>query len=88
VLLDFRRGALEMRQEARIEAAARKLRLEFIPLFTEDYYLLLKREVTEQKNIAELIGVLKSDVFSSLVAGIPGYDPAGAGTIKTIGEAA
>jgi putative molybdopterin biosynthesis protein len=71
-----------------IEAAARKLRLEFIPLFTEDYYLLIKREATEQKTIAELIDVLKSDTFSSLVASIPGYDPSGAGTVKTIGEAA
>ena len=70
-----------------IEAAARKLRLEFIPLFTEDYYLLIKREATEQKNIAELIDVLKSETFSSLVASIPGYDPSGAGAVKTIGEA-
>jgi molybdate transport repressor ModE-like protein len=71
-----------------IEAAARKLRLEFIPLFTEDYYLLIKREAAEQKNIAELIEVLKSDIFSSLVSSIPGYDPSGAGAVKTIGEAA
>lgn len=71
-----------------IEAAARRLRLEFIPLFTEDYYLLVKKEATEQKNIADLIGVLKSDTFRSLVAGIPGYDAAGAGAAKMIGEAA
>jgi putative molybdopterin biosynthesis protein len=71
-----------------IEAAASKLRLEFIPLFTEDYYLLTRKEATEQKNIAELIDVLKNDIFSSLVASIPGYDATGAGTIKTIGDAA
>jgi putative molybdopterin biosynthesis protein len=71
-----------------IEAAATKLRLEFIPMFTEDYYLLTKKEALEQKNIAELIEVLKSDNFRRLVAGIPGYDSAGAGDIRTIGEAA
>jgi hypothetical protein len=49
---------------------------------------LIKREATEQKNIAELIDVLKSDTFSSLVASIPGYDPSGAGAVKTISEAA
>jgi molybdate transport repressor ModE-like protein len=71
-----------------IEAAARKLRLQFIPLFTEDYYLLVKKEALEQKNIADLLDVLKSADFRSLVNGIPGYDATGAGTVKTIGEAA
>lgn len=71
-----------------IEAAARKLRLDFIPLFTEDYYLLIKREASEQKNVADLIVVLQSNTFSRLVAGIPGYDATDAGTVKAIGEAA
>lgn len=70
-----------------IEAAAKKLRLEFIPMFTEDYYLLLKKDALEQKNIAELIDVLKSATFRTLVAGIPGYDASGAGAVKMIGEA-
>jgi molybdate-binding protein len=30
-----------------IEAAARRLKLDFIPLFVEDYYLLGKRETVE-----------------------------------------
>ena len=71
-----------------IEAAAVKLGLEFIPMFTEDYYLLAKRESLEQKNIAELVEVLASPTFRSLAGSIPGYDASGAGTIKTIGEAA
>ena len=62
--------------------------MEFIPLFTEDYYLLVKKEAIEQKNIADLIDVLKSATFRSLVDSIPGYDAAGAGAVKTIGEAA
>lgn len=70
-----------------IEAAAKKLRLPFIPVFTEDYYLLVKKEALEQKNIAELIEVLKSPTFHSLVCSIPGYDATGAGAIKTISEA-
>jgi putative molybdopterin biosynthesis protein len=71
-----------------IEAAAVKLGLEFIPMFTEDYYLLAKRESLEQKNIAELVEVLASPSFRSLAGSIPGYDASGAGMIKTIGEAA
>lgn len=69
-----------------IEAAAKKLRLQFIPMFSEDYYLLVKKELLEQKNIADLIDVLKSDTFRSLVGMIPGYDAAETGAIKAIGE--
>ncbi len=71
-----------------IEAAAKKLRLAFIPMFTEDYYLLIKKEALEQKNISDLLDVLKSDTFRALVSGIPGYDATEAGVVKTIGEAA
>ncbi|HEU0217843.1 MAG TPA: substrate-binding domain-containing protein [Stellaceae bacterium] len=69
-----------------IEAAAAKLGLEFIPIFTEDYYLLTKREALEQKSIVELVAILSSSAFRDLVSGIPGYDAGGAGTIKMIGE--
>jgi hypothetical protein len=50
--------------------------------------LLFKRESLEQKIIAELVEVLASPTFRSLAGSIPGYDASGAGTIKTIGEAA
>lgn len=70
-----------------IEAAAKKLRLQFIPVFTEEYYLLAKREMLDLKNVADLLDVLQGETFRNLVSGIPGYDATGAGTIRTIGEA-
>jgi hypothetical protein len=60
----------------------------FIPFFIEDYYLLIKREAAEQKNIADLIDILKNNTFRALVSSIPGYDATEAGVLKTIGEAA
>jgi putative molybdopterin biosynthesis protein len=69
-----------------IEAAASRLGLEFIPIFTEDYYLLAKREALEQKSIGELVEILGSSAFRALVARIPGYDADSAGAIKMIGE--
>ncbi len=57
-------------------------------LATYQPYLLVKREAIEQKNIADLIDVLKSATFRSLVGSIPGYDATGAGAVKTIGDAA
>lgn len=71
-----------------IEAAAKKLRLSFAPLFTEHYYLLVKREALEQKKFIDLVDVLKSATFRSLVATMPGYDASEAGTIKTINDLA
>jgi putative molybdopterin biosynthesis protein len=71
-----------------IEAAAAKLGLQFVPMFTEDYHLLVKRESLEQKNISKLIDVLASSDFQSLVANVPGYDATGAGNIRMISDAA
>jgi molybdate-binding protein len=56
-------------------------------MFTEDYYLLVKKEALEQKNVADLIETLTSETFRSLVNGIPGYDATGAGMVKAVGEA-
>lgn len=69
-----------------VEAAATRLRLHFIPLFNESYYLLAKKETLEQRSFSDLIAVLRSDDFRVLAAGIPGYDPTDAGTVKAIGE--
>src|SRR5215469_9673951 len=53
-----------------IEAAARRLKLDFIPLFVEDYYLLGKRETIERDDIASVVASLKSPEFAAHVRGI------------------
>jgi molybdate-binding protein len=67
-----------------IEAAARKLKMDFIPLFAEDYYLLAKRETVERPDLQDIIGVLRSDTFKRMAAGIPGYDASHAGEISSV----
>jgi putative molybdopterin biosynthesis protein len=64
-----------------IEAAARRLKLDFIPLFREDYYLLAKRETIEREDIQDIAAVLRTENFRTIVATFPGYDAAGAGSI-------
>jgi molybdate-binding protein len=64
-----------------IEAAARRLKLDFIPLFREDYYLLAKRETIERQDIAEIAALLRTENFRTIVANTPGYDAPGAGAI-------
>jgi putative molybdopterin biosynthesis protein len=67
-----------------IEAAARRLKLDFIPLFVEDYYLLGKRETVERTDVEAIVGVIKSDDFAALVREIPGYDTSNTGEVTNI----
>jgi molybdate transport repressor ModE-like protein len=67
-----------------IEAAARRLQLDFIPLFVEDYYLLGKRETIERPDVKSIIARLTSQEFVDHINGIPGYDASRTGTTTTI----
>jgi putative molybdopterin biosynthesis protein len=67
-----------------IEAAARRLKMDFIPLFREDYYLLARRETIEREDIQDIVAVLRSESFRNIVATFPGYDASGAGSIRPL----
>jgi molybdate transport repressor ModE-like protein len=69
-----------------IEAAARRLKLDFIPLFLEDYYLLGKRETIEREDIKEIVASLKSPRFADHIRGIPGYDATRTGEITNVSD--
>jgi putative molybdopterin biosynthesis protein len=69
-----------------IEAAARKLKMHFIPLFSEDYYLLAKRETIEREEVENLIGVLKTAAFRAIVGAFPGYEASLAGSVVALDE--
>ncbi|HEU4659753.1 MAG TPA: substrate-binding domain-containing protein [Pseudolabrys sp.] len=71
-----------------VEAAARKLRMDFVPLFAEDYFLLAKKETIEHPNVKAIVSVLKSPDFSALVGTIPGYDASRAGEVIGTGDLA
>ena len=57
-----------------IEAAARKLKMDFIPLFHEEYYLLAKRETIEREDIQNIVAVLGTESFRKIVDAFPGYE--------------
>ncbi|HTV44613.1 MAG TPA: substrate-binding domain-containing protein [Stellaceae bacterium] len=69
-----------------IEAAARQLKLDFIPLFVEDYYLLGKRETIERADVEAIVGSLKSQEFAEQVHSIPGYDTSRAGEVSNVSD--
>lgn len=69
-----------------IEAAARRLKLDFIPLFVEDYYLLGKRETVERADVESIVTSLKSAEFAEQVRGFPGYDTARTGEVSSVSD--
>lgn len=69
-----------------IEAAARRLKLDFIPLFIEDYYFLGKRETVEHPDVRAIVAILKSSDFAALANGIPGYDTSRTGEVTNVGD--
>ena len=69
-----------------IEAAARRLKLDFIPLFVEDYYLLGKRETIERPDVAAIVESLQSPQFVEQVRGIPGYDTSRTGEVSNVSD--
>ena len=69
-----------------IEAAARRLKLDFIPLFVEDYYLLGKRQTIEHPDVASIVTSLRSKSFAQHVRGIPGYDASRTGDVSNVAD--
>ncbi len=67
-----------------IAAAAQALDLDFIPLFTEQYDLVVPAEHYESPTLAPVWEVLADDAFRRAVAALPGYDPAPMGQVRWI----
>lgn len=70
-----------------IETAARKLEIGFVPLFIENYYLLMKRETIETRNLQDIVSVMKSKAFRKIAGKFSGYDVSQSGSILEIEDA-
>jgi putative molybdopterin biosynthesis protein len=57
-----------------IRAAARALELDFVPLATERYDLVIPRPYYESQQLRPLLDLLSDESFRSAVAAMPGYD--------------
>lgn len=67
-----------------IEAAARKLSLQFVPLASELYLFAVKRETLNTVAAERLLDALRSDEFRQQAAAIPGYSAQRAGDVLRI----
>jgi putative molybdopterin biosynthesis protein len=72
VAADVASGAAEV--GLGILAAARALELDFVPLFNEDYQLVIPREHYESPLLAPLLDILRGSDFRSQVQALGGYD--------------
>ena len=70
-----------------LRAAAARLRLDFVPLATERYFLAAARRTLRSAPAQMLLRTLRSDAFSRTVKRLPGYDPARAGEDESIATA-
>lgn len=70
-----------------LRAAAARLRLDFVPLATERYFLAAARRTLRAAPAQALLRTLRSAEFSRTVKRLPGYDPARAGEDESIAAA-
>jgi putative molybdopterin biosynthesis protein len=64
-----------------ILAAARALDLEFVPLFSEQYQLVIPRHHYESDLLAPVLDILRGQDFRTLVDALGGYDTANMGHV-------
>lgn len=64
-----------------IEAASHALKLDFLPLYSERYDLIIPQEFTDSELLAPLMGLLKDPAFREAVSERPGYDVSQMGEI-------
>lgn len=69
-----------------IETVARKLNIGFVPLFAENYYLLLKRDMLERQDVQSIIASMKSKAFRRISDTFSGYDVSQSGAILELDD--
>ena len=67
-----------------IEAAARARGLAFVPLVSEDYYLVCLKSALEQPATQALLEVLRSEGWQARLAQLTGYEPAHSGQVLSL----
>jgi hypothetical protein len=67
-----------------VEAAARELGLDFVPLVEEDYLLVCLRDRVDQPGLRQLRAVLQGPAWDGVVAALPGYRTERSGEVLSL----
>jgi molybdate-binding protein len=69
-----------------VETPARRFHLEFLPLQTENYFLICRSTTLATPLVQQLLETLRSEAFRREVNALPGYDATGAGEVRAADE--
>jgi molybdate transport repressor ModE-like protein len=69
-----------------VESAARQFGLDFVPLLTEDYFFVCRKQILEMAAVQRVLSVMRSEEFHEAISQLPGYCIKDAGAIKTINQ--
>jgi putative molybdopterin biosynthesis protein len=64
-----------------IRGAAKALGIDFVPLYWEDYQLVMPRPLLDDPLLAPLLAILRDLAFAARVEGLGGYDAQGMGCV-------
>ncbi|ESR25600.1 substrate-binding domain-containing protein [Lutibaculum baratangense] len=68
------------------EAAARQFGLDFVPLLTEDYFFVCRKEALGTDALRQVLDVMRSEEFGTAISAMPGYAVEDPGEIKTLAQ--
>jgi putative molybdopterin biosynthesis protein len=67
-----------------LHAAAARFELDFLPLVTEDYFIVCRKAGLDSAPVQAVIAALRSAAFAAIVEALPGYSAARSGEIISL----
>ena len=69
-----------------LERPARHFKLDFIPLATERYFAICRRDALARPEIEQVLAILRSDAFRAAVDALPGYRARDCGAVHLLAD--
>lgn len=69
-----------------LERPARHFKLDFIPLATERYFAVCRRDALARPEIEQVLAILRSESFRAAVDALPGYKTRQCGAVHALGD--
>ena len=69
-----------------LERPARHFKLDFLPLATERYFAICRRDALERPEIAQVLAILRSEPFRAEVDALPGYSAGRCGQVTLLAD--
>ena len=69
-----------------LERPARHFKLDFIPLATERYFAICRRDALAGPEIAQVLAILRGDAFRAEVDALPGYAARNCGEVHMLAD--